>query len=365
LIKEENGSFSNSPTFAHYLKEKNLIDHWIRGEAETTIPEIIKGNYDVLGIDTDSLANRSEVKEHAYMDFDDFDINKYQSGYDNGVLPLETSRGCLRKCVFCDIPNMQGGFRFKTGQQLASEMIHYYEKYNVRHYFFHDALCNGSPKDFRIFNQKLIDYYEKHDLPDRFFRYSSHAIVYSEKHFKPKDFELMSRGGAETMVIGVESGSDRVREHMKKGFTGVDLDYNMEQYSQWNLQVYFLVIIGFPTETEEDFQQTLDMLTKYQRYVADGTVIGVNLGTTLTMEEGTEMYENPESLNIVGVGGKRPKGTMWMVKGNETLTYKERIMRRIRAQEHAVDLGYTFWKGDDQMKIMMDKYQRRLIGIIH
>jgi len=83
------------------------------------------------------------------------------------------------------------------------------------------------------------------------------------------------------------------------------------------------------------------------------------------MEEGTEMYEKPESLNIVGMDGKRPKGTMWMVKGNETLTYKERIMRRIRAQEHAVDLGYTFWKGDDQMKIMMDKYQKRLIGVVH
>ena len=365
LIKEENGSFSDTPTFAHCLKEKNLIDYWIRGEAETTVPEIIKGNYNVPGIDTDYLAERSEVKEHGYMDFDDFNINKYQSGYENGVLPMETSRGCLRKCVFCDIPNMQGGFRFKTGQQLADEMIHYYEKYNVRHYFFHDALCNGSPKDFRIFNQALVDYYQKHNLPDRYFRYGSHAIVYSEKHFKPKDFELMSRGGAETMVIGVESGSDRVREHMKKGFIGEDLDYNMEQYSQWKIQVYFLVIVGFPTETEEDFQQTLDMLTKYQRYVADGTIIGVNLGTTLTIEEGTEMYEKPENLNIVGVDGKRPKGTFWIAKGNESLTYKERIMRRIKAQEHAVDLGYTFWKGDDQMKIMMDKYQQRLIGIIH
>ena len=88
MIKEENGSFSNRPTFAHYLKEKNLIDHWIRGEAETTIPEIIKGNYSVQGIDTDSLADRSEVKEHAYMDFDDFNINKYQSGYDNGVFTI-------------------------------------------------------------------------------------------------------------------------------------------------------------------------------------------------------------------------------------------------------------------------------------
>jgi len=50
------------------------------------------------------------------------------------------------------------------------------------------------------------------------------------------------------------------------------------------------------------------------------------------------------------------------------LTYKQRIMRRIKAQEHAVNLGYTFWKGDDQMKVMMDKYQERLAklaGVIH
>jgi hypothetical protein len=43
-------------------------------------------------------------------------------------------------------------------------------------------------------------------------------------------------------------------------------------------------------------------------------------------------------------------------------------MRRIQAQEHAVSLGYTFWKGDDQLKIMMDKYQERLAklaGVIH
>jgi hypothetical protein len=43
-------------------------------------------------------------------------------------------------------------------------------------------------------------------------------------------------------------------------------------------------------------------------------------------------------------------------------------MRRLEAQEHAMNLGYTFWKGDDQIKIMTDKYQeriRRLAGVIH
>jgi hypothetical protein len=368
LIREENGSYSTVPTFAHYLKNNGLIDHWIRGEAETTIPEIIKGNYYVPGIDTDFLAIRSNIQEHNFMDFSDFDISRYQSGYDTGVLPMETSRGCVRNCVFCDIPTMAGGFRYKRGDKLAQEMIHYYENYGVRNYFFHDALCNGSIRDFRQFNQTIVEYYRKNNLPDRYFTYSSHAIVQSKKAFKPIDFKTMAQAGAETMVIGVESGSDRIRKHMKKGYTGQDLDYNMEQYSRNKMQVYLLIIVGFPTETDEDFQATLDMLTKYQKYVADGTVIGVNLGTTLTIEEGTEIYEKPDVLKIVGINGKRPQGTEWICENNPALTYKTRIMRRIKAQEHAVNLGYTFWKGDDQIKIMMDKYQERLsklAGVIH
>jgi radical SAM superfamily enzyme YgiQ (UPF0313 family) len=178
----------------------------------------------------------------------------------------------------------------------------------------------------------------------------------------------MARAGAETMVIGVETGSDRVRTHMNKGFNNEDLNYNMEQYSKHKMQVYLLLIVGFPTETEQDFQETLDMLTRFQRYVADGTIIGVNLGTTLTIEEGTELYNNPQKLNIIGINGNRPEGSEWVCVGNESLTYKERIMRRIKAQEHAVNLGYTFWKGDDQIKVMMDKYQERLsklAGVIH
>ena len=368
LIREDHGSFSNRPGFAHYMKDLGLIDHWVRGEAETTLPAIMEGRYDVPGIDTDHLAERSDVKQHGKMDFSDFDIKRYQSGYPNGVLPMETSRGCVRDCVFCDIPTMQGGFRFKKGEQLAEEMIHYYETYGVTDFFFHDALCNGSVKDFRVFNQTLIKYYEDNGHPDRYFKYSSHAIVHNERAFKPYDFEVMGRAGADTMVIGVETGSDKVREDMRKKFTTADLDYNMKQYSHNKVQVYMLILIGFPTETRKDFEDTLDMLTRYQRYVADGTIIGVNLGTTLSIEEGSPMYDEPSKLKIIGINGNRPKGVDWRCEDNPELTLKVRIMRRLEAQEHAMKLGYTFWKGDDQIKTLADKYQDRLHklrGVIH
>jgi radical SAM superfamily enzyme YgiQ (UPF0313 family) len=263
---------------------------------------------------------------------------------------------------------MHGGYRYKTGERLFNELIHYYEKYGVQDFFFHDALCNGSVKDFRIFNQKLIEYYKKHNLPDRYFKYSSHYIVRSEQMMKERDYELMGRGGAESMVIGVESGSDRVRADMRKGFTTADVDFTMKMFSKYGINAYFLMIVGFPTETREDFDQTLTMLRKYQPYVANGTIIGVNLGTTLTIVEGTPIWNEYPLLNIVGVNNNRPKGPDWKCLDNPTLSYKERIQRRIEAQEVAVNLGYTFWKGDDQLKVLMDNYQSRLdrlAGVIH
>ena len=368
LIREENGSFASRPIFAHYLKDKNLIDHWIRGEAETTIPEIIRGNYQAAGIDTDFLAERSDIKNHGVMDFSDFDIKAYKNGTEHGVLPIESSRGCVRNCVFCDIPTMQGGFRIKPGLQLAEEMIHYYEKYGVKTFFFHDALCNGSMKDFRLFNQRLVNYYEQQGLPDRTLIYSCHAIVRKESAMRPRDFELMGRAGAETMVLGIESGSDTVLASMRKDFVQADLDYNMKQYSLNGIQAYFLIITGWPTETEDDHQATMSMLTRHQKYVADGTIIGVNLGTTLTIEQGTPMYDLPELVNVIGINNNRPQGADWICTTNPELTYKRRIMRRIEIQEHCQRLGYTFWKGDDQLKIMMDKYQERLSrlqGMLH
>jgi len=369
LINQENGSFSSIPYFAHELARRGLIDHWVRGEAESTVMNIVNDNLPCAGVDTDSYATYSDVNLHEFWDFSDTDPRDYSSGYTSGVLPMETSRGCIRRCSFCDIPTVHGGFRAKTGERLSQEIIHYYEKHEVENYFFHDALCNGSMKDFRIFNESLLEFYENHNLPLRTIRYSSHAIVRSSSQMQETDYELMSKAGADTMVLGVESGSERVRGEMRKNFSNSDLDYTMMMYSKYSIQVYLLLIVGFPNEYEEDFQQTLDMLSRYQKYVADGTIIGVNLGTTLTVEEGAPIYNEWQSFGLEPTNGaNRPIGPDWRSRDNPSLTYKERIMRRIRAQEHAVNLGYIFWKGDDQMDILMDKYQQRLArlqGLVH
>jgi hypothetical protein len=211
-----------------------------------------------------------------------------------------------------------------------------------------------------LFNQSLVDYYEKNNLPEKFFTYSGMYIVRDSNSFKERDFELMGKAGADTMLIGVETGSDRVRENMRKGFNSQDLKFTIEQFSKNKIRTYWLLIVGYPSETREDFEQTLQMLRDYQRYVAVGTITGINFGTTLTIGEGVPLWHDYEDFDLVGVDGNRPQDIFWMNKKNPELTYKERILRRIEAQELAVELGYTFWKGDDQLKFIMQKYKSLL-----
>lgn len=360
MIKSENTSFNERPVFALEMLEDGLINYFIHGEAEQTLKELYAGNFNAPGINSNAYGERSAMDTVPFYDFSDHNIMNYHSGYPTGQLPLETSRGCVRSCVFCDWPVYAGGFRSKSGIRLFEEMVLYYKKYNVNNFYFNDSLINGDLTDFRQFNASMVEFYKRENLPDRSLKFSGMYIVRKPNQFKEEDFELLGRAGGDTLLIGVETGSDRVRKEMRKGFNSADLDFTMQMASKYGIKTYFLMIVGFPSETRAEFEETLDLLRRYQRYVADGTLSGINFGTTLTIGEGTPIYNMPEKFNLVGVNGDRPKDIFWMHKENIELTYKERILRRIEAQELAMSLGYTFWKGDDQLSFIKDKYIRLL-----
>ena len=361
MIKSENTSFNEDPYFAKELMAAGVIDYYIQGEAEKALPELMRGNDTFPGINSDSFAERSSMNQVPAYDFSDHDICAYHSGYSEGQLPLESSRGCVRSCSFCDWPVYAGGFRSKPGDQLFEECVNYYHQHACTNYYFNDSLINGDLKDFRQFNRRLVEYYEQNNLPDRTIKYSGMYIVRKPNQWQEEDWALISRGGADTLLIGVETGSDRVRKEMAKGFNSADLDFTVQMASRYKIKLYFLMIVGWPSETREDFDETLDLLRRYQRYVADGTLMGINFGTSLTIGEGTPVYNNPEKFNLVGVDGKRPNDVFWMHKHNTDLTYKERVLRRIEAQDLAISLGYTFWKGDDQLTFIRNKYERILL----
>jgi hypothetical protein len=363
LINEQNGSFSTRMDFAHKLKEQNLITHWLAGEAENSFYEFVTGNLSAAGINSDRLVNDVNLNQHNIADYSDFDIHSYVTAYPGGVLPIESSRGCVRACAFCDIPTHAGGFRYKHGQVMADEMIHYYKTYGVRNFYFNDALMNGSVKEFRIFLKSIVEFYRANQLPDRFFTFSGYWIVRSAAHFKETDFALLSQAGGEMFETGVETGSDRLRTIMRKGFSNEDLEFNISMFAKYKMKFFLLLLVGFPNETLDDFEETKNLLRRWQKYVAMGTIIGCNLGTGLTVEQGTPMFDDPKKFNLVPIKGETAKGINWLCTTTPELDYVERVRRRIELHQLATDLGYTVWKGDDHLSIIKDRYLVELANV--
>lgn len=361
LVNSQNmSSHWTIPTYAETLLDDGLIDYYMKGESEDTFPRFLLGERELPGVNNYQNTVLEDMNTAPLMDFSDADLGGYQNGYEGGVLPVESCRGCVRSCSFCEMSSEHGAYRRKSGDVLAREIIHYYETTGTKHYYFHDDLINGNLKDFNQFIDCILEYYSKNKLPNRYLTFSGYWIVRSQRQFDEAAFERFYQAGGETLVTGVETGSDRLRKTMRKGFTNKDLEFNLECISRLKMKFYFMLIAGLPGEQMEDFNHTLESLTRWQKYVATGAIIGINLGTTATIEPGTDIYNNYQKYKLVGLKGNRPQGINWMCTDSPDLDYKERVRRRVLLQEHVLKLQYPLWKGDDHLRIIIDKYKENI-----
>ena len=157
----------------------------------------------------------------------------------------------------------------------------------------------------------------------------------------PSNRKNLALSGANSLSLGVETGSDLVRSHMKKKFSNEDLDQTMENFALNKIACSFLIIIGYPTETQEDFYDTLRMFQKYQRYSAQGIILGVSLGATLTGLDSSPLF-NMFDIKIQ----KQGMNNSWIINQNPTLDYNERVKRRLQAELVLDYLGYNLISSD-------------------
>lgn len=356
------GIASEVNDFGNRLKDLNLIDFFVRGEGEYALLNILANNKNLIaGVNNDNYKQIENLDEIAFPNYSDIIDLPY--AYNNNLvqLPITTSRGCVRRCTFCDIHAFWKKYTYRSGANVAKEMIHHYEKHGVTNFFFTDSLINGSLKSFRDLYTTLNQYYNENNLGDKFFSWGGQWIVRSPKQLKPNDYLQAAKAGMNGLAMGIESMSENVRDHMQKGFTNSDLDYTLEQFRKHKMNCYMLIIVGYPTETKIDFQISLDQFTKYQSYAVDGTIFGVNLGGTLSIDEGTPLDVNSEKLNLhfySETGADKIFGLDWVNKNNPELTLIERIKRRITMQEHLMDLGFTVWNGDHQLTRLRESYDK-------
>jgi radical SAM superfamily enzyme YgiQ (UPF0313 family) len=266
--------------YAEYFIKYLPVNCTYTGDAENQLLQVVESRYQ--GHWTAKPVNAEELTSAPAAAWDGLEFSKYD-GYAAGELriPLTASKGCVRQCTFCDVAGSWPKYVFRKGEDVGQEIVKIYHDTGINKIEFTDNLVNGSISNFRAMNRVVAE-----QIPN-VIDYMGYAICRPKNEFPERDFELASIAGAKLFKVGIESGSEKVRHDIKKKFSNEDIDWFAHNCSKYNIKQRWLMFVGYPTETEEDFQDTLALLRKHKKLGQDGMItVFLSLPMMLTMNSG-------------------------------------------------------------------------------
>lgn len=244
--------------YAELLKERNLIDDYINGDGEYSLVQYLKNNMSFPGINS---ANWQQITDLNNLPFPNFDNYNFQQYKECGI-PICDSRGCVRACEFCDIIEHWKKYQYRSASNIFSEMLHQIEKYKISNFFFYNSLTNGNMKEFN----KLLDYIcEYNSKATNVISWDGYFIVRGQNQH-PRTLWQKIKESNESLLLGIESVIEKVRINLGKNFTNDDIDYHLEMAKEFSIPLNLLLIVGYPTETKEDFEFTKKWFIDRKQY---------------------------------------------------------------------------------------------------
>jgi len=328
------GGINGINAFPIELQEKNLIDYYIKSEGEITLIDLLKGNTIKEGINSNEFKQVDDLDELPYPDYSDYNFLDYEFKF----LSITGSRGCVRKCTFCDI-HQHWEYRYRKGSSIFEEMRVLSDRFSINEFVFTDSLVNGNQKEFRNFLTAIAEYNGQNNQK---ISWRGQYIVKPKSVDNLQHWDLMKRANCKEIWIGVESGSERLRKEMNKGFSDADLYNAIEQSAAHGISLRLMMFVGYPTESVDDFEKTLNLIKKY-KHLAGTYITSISISDTVSILPGTPLYNSAAENNII-LDDKYENN--WMNLNYPELDLKERIRRVNVAQELISELGYPGQPGE-------------------
>jgi anaerobic magnesium-protoporphyrin IX monomethyl ester cyclase len=188
---------------------------------------------------------------------------------------MQTSRGCPWPCVFCDIPIFnEGKWRSRSPQHVIDEFKHLQENGYGAVYFVDDhfllqpkrieAICKGindAGVNIQWGCEGRVDSTAQHLFP------------------------AMAKAHCRTLMFGVESGSQKVLDRLKKDQTLEQVESAVDNAKAAGIEiVHGFFVVGSPDETVEDMRATFDFASRLKLDTFGFNRLCVYRGTPLWKE---------------------------------------------------------------------------------
>ncbi|MGD2088771.1 MAG: radical SAM protein [Candidatus Aminicenantes bacterium] len=238
-----------SPELEFFVENAgNYIDKIIIGEGEGLLLRFLRGELEnskkVYGVN-DVPGVILDLSTADIPDFSDFNLQYYPH------LAHYGARSCPYQCKFCSETVNWGKYRKKDAAQTAAEFIKLYRRHSYQLFLMTDSTLNpiATPLSEEIIKSGVSIYW------DGFLRADRHVC-------NTENTLLWRRGGFYRAKLGLESGSQRVLDLMDKRITVEQSEISLASLAYAGIKTTTFWLFGFPGETEEDFQMTLDFVEK-------------------------------------------------------------------------------------------------------
>lgn len=246
------------------------IDFVIAGEGEEAIVELAealkkkKSYTQIKGLcykkDSEIIVN----PRRPFLDMDKLpdipyyliDIKKYLPKY-LGVpsVYVETSRGCPQQCQFCyNIEFNKCRWRAMSAEKALDRIKKALEISGAKGIFFVDDEFFVDLERGRKICQGIIDagYNIKYGIQG--------VCLKSILRMDDDYLKLVESSGCRKIMLGVESGSDRVLELVKKDITVAEVLESNKKLAKTAIIPSYYMMAGFPTETKEELKMSINLI---------------------------------------------------------------------------------------------------------
>lgn len=304
---------------------RESFDILVAGDGEAAI-------FDALGPDAPSLIDADDRKSNLFLNNAKLnempkaarhlvDMKSYHYTVDgHEATSLIAQLGCPFNCGFCGgrMSSMLRITRTRDVSHIIDEVRHLHDTYGYTGFMFYDDELNVN-KNVHQLMEGLIDLQQELGTEFRL-----RGFIKSEL-FKEELAEVMYRAGFRWLLVGFESGSERILTNINKRATRDENTRAMTIAKKYGLKVKALMSIGHPGESEATVLATRDWLLEVEPEDFDVTII--------TTYPGTPYYD-------LAVPHAEEPG-VW------TYTYE-----KTGDKLHAVDVDFTqvadYYKGDPE-----------------
>ena len=293
-----------------------LVDCLINREDPATVPNLMYFSAD------GKLQRTLSVPEHNDLDEEYVRWRDLQRPNLGATVLTRTARSCAFKCSFCAYPTRAGELSLASLATTKQELDDLRELGGVQNVVFIDDTFNVPLPRFKDICRLMIR--EKYG----FNWYSFFRCSNADR----EAVDLMAQAGCKGVLLGIESGAPQILKNMDKFATIDQYARGVTWLKEHDIMTFGSFIVGFPGETNETVQQTIDFI--------NSTSIDLFRSSIWFAEPGTPIMSRTQEYGIEGHTYQWRHNTM---DSDEAASQAARVFWSVHSSEWLPKASFGFW----------------------